>query len=82
VKTHARWFLAIHLIYAYFITKYVSKVYDTRMMVFSMIPEKLKRKYSAFIPDFTKIKKWKLILGAIYLLPIRLTMLFVTLYTT
>ena len=83
IKSHYEILLSLHLIYAYFISKYISKIYDTRVMVYNMMPEKFKKYYSPFIrKEHSNIKKWQLILGAIYLLPIRFTLIWAELYTT
>jgi len=73
VKTHARWFLAIHVIYAIWISRYINHMYDTQIMAYLALPEKLQK--SPFMrKDCHKIKKWKIILGGIYLLPWRFTL--------
>ena len=82
VKAHYKWFLFIHSIYAVLISYYINSTFETHIMVYNMIPQKMKKKYAAFMINLKHVKKWQLILGAIYLLPIRLTMLFATLYTT
>ena len=58
IMTHWKWFLGIHVAYSVCITQYISHIYDTKMMIFKMIPQKMKHKYSPFIVEFKKLKKW------------------------
>ena len=75
VKAHYKWFLLIHVIYACFIARFMSKMFDTKVMAYNLLPEKVKKEYNPFLRNGSKrVKKWQLILGAIYLLPIRLMM--------
>ena len=71
IKTHAIWFLLLHIVYAIWITKYINNMYNTKIKAYLMLPEKL-RKWPFCRKECHKIKKWKLILGGIFLLPWRL----------
>ena len=73
VKAHYKWFLLIHVVYAVWIARYMSNLYNTKIKAYLMLPEELQK--SPFMrKDCDKIKKWKLILGGIYLLPWRFTL--------
>ena len=81
IKTHAIWFLLLHIVYAILIARVISKLFDNKIMAYNLLSEKVKRKFAPFIrKGSSKIKKWQLILGAIYLLPIRLTLAIINLF--
>ena len=65
--------LWIHITYAYLISQYISGVYDIYIKAYQQVPEEVANKYKAFHRSEAKnLKKWKIQLGAIYVLPIRM----------
>lgn len=65
-------FLFFYLVYIVLIIRFINKCFAIQLQAFKNIPEDVKQKYSAFYrKEIHDLKKWKLIIGAIFLLPWR-----------
>jgi len=51
-------------------------------MAFKMLPEKLKKRFSPFLLQVKNLRRWKILLGAATILPVRAVMFGINLYMT